>query len=101
MTLGAEQRGVVTLQKILILFPDDGAALGADEVLGRLAEYMIFLTLVVLDHKGMAVRTLPAYIARRHAMNEGDDLLLVPAFHTLDSPHTAHAGEGQILLIRP
>ena len=62
MALGAEQRVVIAFQERFFFLPDDCAALGADEVLGRFTESMILLALVMLNHKGVAMWALPAYI---------------------------------------
>ena len=101
MALGAEERVVVALEDVFFLFTDNCATLGADEVVGRLSECMILLTLVMLYHKRMAMWALPAYITGCHTMNETDDVLMITALLTPDGASTTHVRKTQIFFIRP
>jgi hypothetical protein len=96
-----EERVVVAFQEGFFFLPDDCATLGADEVLGRFTECMILLALIMLYHKSMAMRALPAYITGCHAMDETDDVLMMAALLTPDGASAAHVRKAQVLFIRP
>ena len=61
---------------------------------------MKFLALIMLNHKRMAMRTLPTNITCHCAMNETDYFLLMAAILAFDDTSTSHQREAQVFLIR-
>ena len=88
MALGTEERGVVSFKPRFVFTMHYGSTLGAKAVFGEGADGVVVIALVVLHHKGVALRALATNLACVSSVGEADDMLTMATIFAINCAAT-------------
>ena len=94
MTLGAEEWNIIPLVPIFIFGAYHATTLGAEKVAIEGTDGVVVIALVVLSHKGMALRALATNLACVSSVGEADDMLTMTTILTVNCAGTRYMLEA-------